>query len=251
MFSVAPNAPRREEESEDRGPHPADMLLAPVGDPIKFGGVLSAYLDREKHWKVPRVRFTGNLNKRHHYSVDRLIAAANIFDILPDTAFPPIPPMPTEVEVARDKARALFKALPDSSDRASVLGALGRVGKMSLKRKIGSRVKLISDKCGARFVDLLKITEKAVNCRNYFVHGGDQEFQYADNYPLIWFFVDTLEFVFGASDLIDAGWEVNHWLGEGSTMTHPFGVYKVQYKENLQRFKHMFPDRALPGADPI
>jgi hypothetical protein len=176
--------------------------------------------------------------------VDRLIAAANIFDILPDTVFPPNLPIPDEMEVARDKARALFRELPQSSDRASVLGVLGRIGKLSLKRKIGSRVKLISDRCGTAFPELLTVTERAVDCRNYFVHGGERDFDYASKYPVIWFFVDTLEFIFGASDLVEAGWDINRWLGEGSMMIHPFGVYKIQYSENLQRFKQAIKERA-------
>jgi hypothetical protein len=199
-------APQREVRGEDRGPHPADLLLNPVADPRVFGSVLSSYLDREPQWKTPRVRFASKLNQRYHYDVDRLIAVANIFDILPDSVFPLDPPIPDEIRSACDATRTLFEALPQSSDRDSILGALGRFGKLSLKRKIGARVKLIVDKCGLKFPELLIVTEKAVNCRNYFVHGGKQDIDYSNNYPIIWFFVDTLEFVFGVSDLIEAGW---------------------------------------------
>jgi hypothetical protein len=235
-------APRREVSKEDRKPHPIDILLSPIEDPTIFGNVLSAYYSRESEWRTPRVRFTSKFNQRYSYDVDRLIATANIFDILPNSVFPPSLPVPKDMCEARDNAKALFEALPQSSDRDSVLGALGRLGKLSLKKKIGARVKLISDKTSA-FPELAMVTEKAVNCRNYFVHGSNQDFAYSNNYPVVWFFVDTLQFVFGASDLMEAGWDIAGWLTKGTQVSHAFGEYKIEYSANLKRLK-----QALAGA---
>ena len=239
-WSLAPTRPAPDEE---RGPHPRDILLSPIDDPTMFGNVLSAYFARRSVWNTARWRFAGKFNQRRSYDVDRLVAMANVFDILPDSIFPVGPPIADDLSKARDEAKALFEALPQTSDRDSVLGALGRIGKLSLKRKISARVKLISDRASNRFPELAFVTEKAVNCRNYFVHGSKKDFDYTDDYPLVWFFVDTLEFVFGASDLIEAGWEVATWLARGSMMSHPFGEYKNQYLDNLKRLK-----RALASA---
>jgi hypothetical protein len=84
------------------------------------------------------------------------------------------PPVADNLKEAGEKAKELFTALPQSSDRDSVLSALGRLGTLSLKRKIAARVKLISDNTVA-FPELAMITEKAVNCRNYFVHGSSNQ----------------------------------------------------------------------------
>ena len=238
-------APQRSASSEEEHePHSADILLNPIDDAKIFGDVLSAYLDREQSWKAPRVRFAEKFNRRSSYDLDRLIAAANLFDILPTPIFLPNQPISADLSAARDKARMLFKALPQSADRDGVLNMLGRVGKASLKKKIAERVRLISQKSGAYFPELAMVTEKAVNCRNYFVHGGDDpDFDYMANAQIVWFFVDTLEFVFGASDLIDAGWNVAAWLPKGSMMFHPFGEYKIEYSNGLDRLK-----RALAGG---
>jgi hypothetical protein len=78
-------------------------------------------------------------------------------------------------------------------------------------------VNLIADRTGARFPELAFVTEKAVNCRNHFVHGSSGDFDYASDYPITWFFVDTLQFVFGASDLVEAGWDIAAWIAKGTT----------------------------------
>jgi hypothetical protein len=48
---------------------------------------------------------------------------------------------------------------------------------------------------------------------------------------------NTLEFVFGASELVEAGWDIQRFAGGGSTGTHPFGSYLVSYKSNLEALK--------------
>jgi ApeA N-terminal domain 1 len=233
---------KRDEAKGEQKPHPTDILLSAIEEPALFTNVLSAYLERDEEWNTPRARFTSKLNQRYSYDVDRLIAMANIFDLLPHLVFPFGPPVPDNLKEAGEKAKELFTALPQSSDRDSVLSALGRLGTLSLKRKIAARVKLISDNTVA-FPELAMITEKAVNCRNYFVHGSsNQDFIYSSNYPIVWFFVDTLQFVFGASDLIEAGWNIAAWAAKGTMMSHPFGMYKIEYSKNLKRLKQALAD---------
>ena len=48
----------------------------------------------------------------------------------------------------------------------------------------------------------------------------------------LWF-----EFVFAASDLIEAGWDIRSWIMHGTTMTHPFGQYRATYPPALQQLK--------------
>ena len=51
------------------------------------------------------------------------------------------------------------------------------------------------------------------------------------------FFTNTLEFVFAASDLIEAGWDFSAWATRGTTMSHPFGRYRVSYRFGLAQLR--------------
>lgn len=162
-----------------------------------------------------------------------------MFDIMPVSACPTVVPLLPDMEAARDAAIEAFRALPDSPERSSVLGELGRIGKPKLKRKIHARVKLITDTVGAHFPNLELVTDRAVDCRNFYVHGTTCKIDYGLNTDLLSFFTDTLEFVFAASDLIEAGWDIAEWLEEGTTMSHPFGRYCIGYVERLAALKKL------------
>jgi ApeA N-terminal domain 1 len=112
--------------------------------------------------------------KQHRYNIDRLIAAANMFDILPSTAVPIEAPLSKEVKEARQQCRQIFKALNDMDplERESLFDALSRVGRSSLKRKIHHRAKPIIEVVGDRFPELISVVNLAVDCRNHYVHGG-------------------------------------------------------------------------------
>ncbi|MCH8913448.1 MAG: hypothetical protein IIA33_07755 [Planctomycetes bacterium] len=58
-------------------------------------------------------------------------------DILPSSAIPPDVMLSAELDSAREQARTMFRTLPPSDERNSVLGALGRLGKNSLKQAAG------------------------------------------------------------------------------------------------------------------
>jgi hypothetical protein len=60
---------------------------------------------------------------------------------------------------------------------------------------------------------------------------------YSKNAHVVWFFVDTLDFVFGASDLIDSGWDIESWSQIPTSGSHPFGHYRLGYVTNLQALK--------------
>ncbi|GAB0062959.1 hypothetical protein IBA8401_39890 [Pseudomonas syringae] len=59
------------------------------------------------------------------------------------------------------------------------------------------------------------------------------------NFSEFVFIIDTLEFVFAASDLLDLGWDMRRWMGQGVTMTHSFGAYIVNYSQNISRLKSL------------
>ena len=161
-----------------------------------------------------------------------------MFDILPASAVPPRVQLSDELTAAKEISSSAFCRLPPSPERNSVLSALGRVGLASLKHKVCHRAQPIVDAAPERFPELLWVTDEAVNCRNYYVHGAERRrFGYDGNFNAEVFFAETLEFVFAASDLIEAGWDVKTWANKGTTMSHRFARFRVGYVTRLQELK--------------
>lgn len=233
--------PRRETEDESSKPHPADLPLQAGRYPKKFAAVMARWLERHDTWRNARARYATAAAHQNRYGTDRLVGAANMFDIMPAAAFPATVTLSLDLEAARDETRAVFKALPSTPERDSVLNVLGRIGKPALKRKIRSRVELITSLVGKRFPELELVTDQAVDCRNYYVHGTPGKFDYGIHPDQAAFFTDTLEFVFAAADLIEAGWDIAGWIEEGTTMSHPFGRFRVVYAEGLAALKTLLP----------
>jgi hypothetical protein len=236
--------------AEIKKPHAIDRLMDPVGKPEAFAQVLKRWLDREEDWREARWRFFELFAHQRFYPIDRLIAAANMFDILPDSAVPSDMPLTDAQKKAQSTARSLFLELPQSPERNSVLGALGRMGKSALKHKIRHRAQLLLGSVGSRFPELSLVTDEAVNCRNYFVHGSEPTFDYKRNSDLLTFFTNTLEFVFATSDLIDSGWDANAWAAAPTSLSHPFAGYRMSYAEGLRILKAALREsRAAQASD--
>jgi hypothetical protein len=231
--------PRRDPEKESREPHPGDLPIRAAIEKDEFTSVLKRWLERQDEWRNARGRFSTVFAYQNMYCTDRIVGAANMFDIMPKSAYPQTVPLDSDLETARDEAAKAFKGLPNSPERDSVLGALGRIGKATLKRKIRARANLITDIVGDQLPELDVVVDQAVNCRNYYVHGTEPKFDYEKYIDQVYFFTDTLEFVFAASDLIEAGWAISVWIKRGSSQTHPFGTYCVNYALRLRELKKL------------
>jgi ApeA N-terminal domain 1 len=231
--------PEREGDSGEggRSPHPADMLLMPVEDPEEFCQVMQFWFKNDEERQDARGRFHTSFAMQRTYTVERLVASANMFDILPKSAAPQDIVIPAELSQAKTECQKVFKRLPESYERNSVLGALGRIGKASLKHKTRHRGQIIMDAFGGRPADLLFVLDAAVDCRNHYVHGTPSRIDYSEDSDVMVFLTNTLEFVFGASELVEAGWNIQRFASRGSTLTHPFGSYLVSYKSNLESLK--------------
>jgi ApeA N-terminal domain 1/Apea-like HEPN len=233
-WSMYPKSdPARKEEK----PHPSDVLLDGVRQPTEFSRVLANCRAREQAWRDARFRFSSCFANQNRYTIERLIETANMFDILPPTAVPSDVPVSRELEAAGESSREAFLRLPISPERDSVLSALGRIGKASLKRKIRHRAGIILARLRERFPELYTVTDQAVDCRNHYVHGGPPKFDYNANFHAVTFFTDTLEFVFAASDLVEAGWDIKTWNAVGTVMSHPFSRLRVNYANHLNELK--------------
>jgi hypothetical protein len=236
-------APKRARSFEEKKPHAGDILLDAVGHPELFSQVMANWLAKQDKWNDARFRFFTSFAKQRHFDIDRLVGSANMFDVLPSTAVPTTVELSSELQHAKAEAKRIFKALPLTPERDSILSSLGRLGKSILKHKVRYRAQLLIEAMGTLFQDLLVVTDEAVNCRNYYVHGSEPRFDYNRNFDAVVFFTETLEFVFATSDLIEAGWTIKMWSKRPNSMTHPFGRYLVNYRNQLQMLKDLLPPR--------
>jgi hypothetical protein len=230
--------PRREIVADERGVHPSDVLVNGGTEPAKFAEVLERWLRVDHERRDARGQFSDGFSDGNTYGIARLVSAANMFDILPNSAVPSKVSLPADLSTVAEQAKRAFKALPRSFERDSVLNALGRLGRPVLKHKACHRGEIVLAAAQKLFPDLLQVLEESINCRNHYVHGTPSKVDYRKSFfDTVPFFTDTLEFVFAASDLIEAGWDINAWIARGSVMSHPFGTYRVTYKDRLRVLK--------------
>ena len=222
-------------ERLDDGLDEPEFLIDVVLNPQEFSLVLANWLKRDKDWRDARDRLFSCLAKQV-FDIERLIAAANMFDILPDSAIPREVDLAEDIKSARDRCRESFRELPESPERDSVLAALGRVGRSSLRGKINHRAQYVIDEIEDDVPDLLKVIKEAVACRNYYVHGGEPRMDYQES-GMMAFLTRTLEFVFIASDLIEAGWDIVAWRGRVNFGDNPFNRYINEYGANLEKLE--------------
>lgn len=242
--------PRRSTKSESPAPHPAGVLMQEIFKPGEFGNVLKNWIERNETWRNARIRFSTAFAFQREYCIDRLVGAANMFDILPTSAYPNSVSLGSELIHARDEARGLFNSLENSPERNSILNALGRIGKLTLKNKVRARAAVIIDTYGERFSELELVLYQAVDCRNYYVHGTQGKFDYATNHAQVSFFTNTLEFVFAAADFIECGWDIVAWEKQGPMHAHPFAQYLETYEWELEQLKSLLTTKkTLPFND--
>lgn len=242
------HGPRRPTAWEERSPHPAEILLRVVDDPEQFATVLRRWLDADVGRMDARVRFSNGWEQQRSYPIDRLVGAANMFDILPDDAFPPAAPLGADVLSARAEAKRVFRELPDSPERASVLSALGRLGRATLRSKVRARAALVSDALREPLPHLDVVTDEAVRCRNHYVHGSRGSFDYAEHGGIFTFLAGALEFLFAASDLVEAGWDIAAWRSRGGVGAHPFSRILHEWDIQAGRIRTLREGKEV-GAD--
>ena len=215
------------------------VLIHPVDDSTELENVLRAWLDRDVEWRTARTRLSHDWGKRL-YNYNRIIAAANVFDLLPEEVFGNKPPLSTNLSSAVDASREIFRSLPPSEERDDMLGHLGRVGGWRLKKKIEYRAKNVCDSIGQLLPDLGSVISEAVNLRNHYVHGNPSRIRIDMRLPLLHFLTNSLEFIFFASDLMDAGWNIVDWCNKAKPIGHPFHDYLVNYRKDIKRLKDAF-----------
>ena len=234
-LNMYPNHPRG---SGIREPDFRDILINAAVDVDGFSQLLSAWLKREQTWGTARSSFTTGWARGRNYDADRIVRAANMFDLLPSEALPSDIILTDRLDTAIQESRKIFKELPQSAKKDEILVYLGRLKRPSLKEKIRHRSSLISSVIGSAMPNIDSVTDAAVDLRNIYVHGGTL----SDNkntrlQEFMDFLTDTLEFVFCASDLVESGWDLKAWHAKRKGAGHPFADYLRSYSENLAQFE--------------
>ncbi len=230
--------PKHSRRSSAREPDFRDILVDAATDREDFSHLLREWLVKEETWRIARSRFAFGWSRGSSYDADRIVGAANMFDLLPDTAVPSNSTLEGCLEATVQQSRKLFKGLPKGEKRDGILGYLGRVKKPTLKEKIRYRSQVISDRIGDSIPDIDEITDAAVDLRNMFVHGNTSSTARMDKLQgAIGFLTDTLEFVFCASDLAESGWKLESWHKKQKGAGHPFADYLRSYSEELAQFR--------------
>ena len=232
------NAPKGEgAKTSYLKPHPGDVPLDSIQRPEEFSAVLRNWIAREDGWRVARARYLSGLYKSNNYDADRLVAAANMFDILPADAVPLPATLPADLDETRAACIASLKKHPPGQDRDTAIAALKRMGRPSLPKKVQHRTALVEKHFADRFSELAYVIKLAVQSRNYFVHGPSDDFNYKVVEPFLYFFTDALEFVFAASDLIEAGWNAAQWNNKPHGKGHSFARFRGDYDITLAELK--------------
>lgn len=235
--------PPRRKSGGGRNPMSIDMPIDVAREPKAFAQVLTNWLERHEDWRAARGRFSKSFSQENSFDANRLIGSANMFDLLPSSAVPKKVTLAKDLRDAQDASRDLFKALPDSIEKESVLNALGRVGHATLKRKVRHRAAAVVTAFGSTLPNLLDVLDMAVDARNHFVHGSESKIDYVGHFfATVGFFTLTLEFVFVVSDLLEAGWDVQAWRKKGSTLSHPLKRFIHEYPESLKELRGLLPE---------
>ncbi|MDR6935326.1 hypothetical protein [Luteibacter sp. 3190] len=219
-----------------RRPSPGDLPLDPIRYPDEFKDVLQRWVAKDEAMKTARSRFTTCLEKSS-YTVDRLVAAANMFDLLPADEVPVARELPSDVAMIRDAALASLAELPDTEDRHSAMIALKMLGKPSLTKKVRYRWEASANGLESIFPDLDFVLVRAIRCRNHFVHGPSKSFKFERAEPFVPFLTDALEFVFAFSDLVASGWTTHRWATTPYGDGHLFTRFRWGYKDTLAAFQ--------------
>lgn len=222
---------------KENRPHPSQRLIHVETNQEEFKRVVCNWLTKQDDWQDARWQFFGSF-ANSTYSTDRLIKVANMFDIIPDSAYVNNATLPPEIENAKQYCIKIFKGLPDSIERSSILGALGRLGTKSLKHKIKVRADIFNGKSSHNLPNIELAINQSVDCRNHFVHGGNKKFDYYAHFDMVCFFISTLEFIYGVSELIESGWNFDKWKSN-TPMNHPFCFYLENYQININKLKNV------------
>ncbi|NJC02599.1 hypothetical protein GGR63_002546 [Xanthomonas sp. 3272] len=231
-WSLGPKSANR--TNPNHKPSPGDVPFHPLSRIEELGHVLANWIKHEPSRYIARNRYIACLKKSNRYGPDRIVAAANMFDVMPLDATPGKAALPDDLLKAQIEIIKILESVERSDEQNAAVAAIKRLGYPTLRRKVLHRARFVSEQMGASFPNLDEVLKLAIKCRNYFVHGATSGFKFDKIEPYISFLTDSLEFTFAASELIEAGWDAAVWDQEFHGLGHSFARFKAGYREGLE-----------------
>ncbi|MEJ8866798.1 HEPN domain-containing protein [Pseudomonas jessenii] len=210
-----------------------DMPVIPDKSEEAFSNVFHNWIHRHDEWCIARSRILHSQRNGTYYDENRLIAAANAFDLLPDSSYPEIGKLTEETSLKKERCKEIIMEMKHGDERSQILGTLNFWGS-KLRDKILCKSKVVQENFNNHFQDLDDVLKIALKSRNFYVHGSDYGHKFYQE--LTTFLTDTLEFVFIAADLIECGWDASQWVKQGHGMGHPLARYLHLYPSEIIRF---------------
>lgn len=207
--------------------------LTPDMDEDEFHRVFVNWTNKHHEWSVARKRILRWQASCHHYDENRLIAAVNAFDILPDKIYPKVGTLSKEAEAKKADCKEIIKKLPHGNERSQILNTLKFWGSQ-LRDKILERSNIIKIQLNAHLPQLDELLIIGLKARNFYVHGTDYGHQHYEDLTI--FLTNTMEFVFLASDLVECGWNLAKWADGEPSSGHPMASYLYSYKSDIIKF---------------
>ncbi len=210
-------------------------LIDASRNPDHFVEVMQHWLARnaEPRRRRANARFFGNIRGTWDRVLeDGIVSAANTFDLLPAEDKPKSRALAADlVDILKEASDKVKDAMGAGAQREEILNALGNIrANRSLRNVVYHRAKVVTDHYGDDKLErLLEVIQLAVQCRNYYTHGGDartsSRVDFAD-FDIVCFLTETLEFIYGVSELLLCGWDPatstrDEW--------HPLGGYVKSY----------------------
>ena len=229
------------------GARRSGTLIDALCSPSHFIEVMRNWLVRntDPNRKRANVRFWACLpGAGNRFLEDRIVSAANTFDLLPTEDKPETPPLESNLDGVLNEARKKIKAMPDGAQRDDILNALGRIrANRRLRDVVEYRAEVVLAHFGEEALKQFKeVIRLAVQCRNYYTHGGYGQQSISVDFSdlgLVCFLAETLEFIYGTSELLCCGWDPTT---SARDERHPLGGYVPFYERNRSIVNDIRPD---------
>lgn len=213
-------------------------LIDASRNPGHFADVMTNWLERNANAnrRNANTRFFGCLwGASGRVLEDAIVSAANTFDLLPNEDKPDAQALSGDVpDILNDATTKIKDTMAAGTQKEDVLNALGRIRtNKRLRDIVEHRARVVLDHFGEETLKSLNdVIRLAVLCRNYYTHGADSgpagNVDFSDPNVAI-FLTKTLEFVYGASELLLCGWDPAKSV---SDEWHPLGGYVKFYDYN-------------------
>ena len=203
--------------------------------PDHFAEVMAKWLERNcnARRRSANARFFASLQGvSDGFIEDGIVSAANTFDLLPGEDKPAAKSLPDDIlDVLTAAGEKIKSNMPHGTQRDDVLNSLGFIRKNKrLRHIVEHRAEIVLKHFGRHgLAQLDRVIGLAVKCRHHYTHGPSGQdpagVDFAD-FQVVLFLTTTLEFIYGASELLLCGWDPRR---SARDEWHPLSVYVESY----------------------